>query len=127
MKFITLEQLLALHVIAIGVGGGSNGLRDLGRLEAAVAAQSQFVFGEELYPTLFDKAGALCRGIIADHPFTDGNKRTAMLSALTFIELNGYKFAAKPGELEDFAVKIATDKLSVGQVAAWFKTHAKPA
>lgn len=120
---LTLEQLLELHVLVISETGGSQGLRDLGRLESAIAAQTQSVFGEELYSTLYEKAAAIIRGIIADHPFVDGNKRTAMLSGLTFLDMNGLKFAAIRGELEDFAVKIATDHLDVSAIAAWLQDH----
>lgn len=72
MISLTLEQLLALHVLVIQETGGSQGIRDLERLESAVAAQTQSVFGEELYPSLYEKAAAVIRGIIADHPFVDG-------------------------------------------------------
>ena len=127
MKYISLEQLLQLHVLAIEQFGGSGGLRDLGRLEAALATQRQAVFGEELYRGVYEKAAALCRGIIGDHPFADGNKRTAMLTAVTFIEINGVQFVAKKGELEDFAVQVAVEHLDVPTVAAWLRAHSKAA
>jgi death-on-curing protein len=127
MIILTLEQLLELHTIIIAQTGGSDGLRDLGRLESAIAAQTQNVFGEELYPSLHEKSAALIRGIIADHPFVDGNKRTAMLAGLTFQRVNEFKFQAKKGELENFAVKIAVDKLDVSEVAAWLKAHSTQA
>src|SRR5579862_3885451 len=121
MKLITLEQLLQLHALVIAETGGSTGLRDLGRLESALATQTQNVFGEELYPKLLNKAAALIRSIISDHPFVDGNKRTALLTGLTFLEINGITVNAKPGELEDFAVQIAIEKLDVVSISAWFE------
>lgn len=120
MIVITLEQLLEIHALVIEETGGLAGLRDLGRLESALATQTQAVFGEELYVGLHEKAVALIRGIIADHPFVDGNKRTAMLAGLTFLELNGIGFKAKTGELEDFAVRVATEKLDIAAIANWF-------
>lgn len=125
MNILTLEQLLQLHSVVIEATGGSPGLRDLGRLEAAIASQTQNVFGEDLYPTTIDKAAALIRGIIADHAFVDGNKRTAMLTGLTFLEINGLSFHAVPGEIENFAVKIAVDKLDVPPISIWLKAHIK--
>ncbi|HSX05634.1 MAG TPA: type II toxin-antitoxin system death-on-curing family toxin [Candidatus Saccharimonadales bacterium] len=125
MMYLTLEQLLALHVLAIEQFGGSDGLRDLGRLESALASQRQEVFGEELYQGTYEKAAALCRGIIGGHPFADGNKRTAMLAALTFLEINGLEFVAEPGELEDFAVQVAVEHLDVPVIAAWLRAHSK--
>ena len=123
MISLTLEQLLELHAFVIAQTGGSDGLRELGRLEAALGTQTQHVFGEELYLTLYEKAAALLRGIIADHAFVDGNKRTGMMAGLTLLEINSKKFHAKPGEIEDFAVRIATDHLSVEDIAKWLKDH----
>ncbi len=123
MTILTLEQLLEIHILVIEATGGSSGLRDLGRLEAVIATQTQNVFGEELYPSIIDKAAAIIRGIIADHPFVDGNKRTAMLTGLTFLELNKVNFTAQPGELEDFAVDIATKHTDVPQISNWLRSH----
>ena len=122
---LTLEHLLQLHTLIIETTGGSAGLRDLGRLEAAIATQTQHVFGEELYPSASEKAAALMRSIVADHPFVDGNKRTAVLATLTFLELNGSYFQARSGELEDFAVEVAVARLDVPAIAAWLKAHSK--
>ena len=123
MIVLTLEQLLEMYALVIEVTGGSTGLRDLGRLEAAITTQTQNVFGEELYSKIEDKAAAIIRGIIGDHPFVDGNKRTAMLTGLTFLAVNGINFAAKPGEIEDFAVEIATMHIDVPQISSWLQEH----
>lgn len=125
MNYLSLEQLLALHVLAIEQFGGSKGLRDLGQLESALTSQRQEVFGEELYQDIYEKAAAVCRGVIGDHPFIDGNKRTAVLAALTLIEINGIQFKAKKGELEDFAVKVAAEHLDVPTIAAWLRAHSR--
>ncbi len=122
---LTLEQILQLHALVLVKDGGADGVRDVGRLEAVVSAQHQVVFGEELYATVFAKAAALMRGIIGDHPFTDGNKRTAMLAGLTLLEVNGYNFTAQRGELEDFAVRVATDHLDIDAIADWLKRHSR--
>ena len=119
MQYLTLEHILQLHALVLARDGGANGVRDIGRLEAAVASQYQAVFGEELYVGAHAKAAAMIRGIVADHPFADGNKRTAMLAGLTLLEVNGYVFEGVSGELEDFAVQIATDHLSVEEIANW--------
>ena len=122
---LSIEQLLELHTLAVNHSGGSIGVRDIGRLEAAVAVQSQEVFGQELYMSVPEKAAALIRGIVQDHPFVDGNKRTAMLSGLTLLEINGLIFTANKGELEDFAVRIATDHLDVAAIADWLAAHTR--
>ena len=118
MRVINLEQLLQIHALLINETGGSAGLRDLGRLESSLATQTQHVFNQELYQGEIEKAAALIRGIIADHPFVDGNKRTAMLVGLTFLRINNVSLSIPEGELEDFAVKIAVSKLDVPDIAA---------
>ena len=123
MNVLDLEQLLQIHALVIESTGGGSGLRDLGRLEAALASQTQNVFGEELYKTVVDKAAALIRGIIADHAFVDGNKRTGILSGLTLLKMNGLNFVFSQSEIENFAVSIATKKLDVPQIAAWLNSH----
>ncbi len=119
MKLITLEQLLQLHALVIEETGGSAGLRDLGRLESAIATQTQNVFGEELYTSLIVKAAALIRAIVADHPFADGNKRTAILAGLTFLKINDVVTTMHEREIEDFAVKVAVEKLDVTAISHW--------
>src|SRR3989344_3012796 len=123
MIVLTLEQLLEFHALVIGQTGGMDGLRDLGRLESVIATQTQNVFGEELYPLLHEKAAAIIRGIVADHPFVDGNKRTAMLAGITLLEINSITFIAKKKEIENFAVKVAVKKLGVAEIATWLKKH----
>lgn len=125
MVSLTLEQILQLHALVLVKDGGADGVRDVGRLEATVSTQHQVVFGEELYATVFAKAAALMRGIVGDHPFTDGNKRTAILAGLTLLEVNGYNFIAQRGELENFAVRIATDHLDIDAIADWLKRHSR--
>lgn len=122
-NILTLEQLLQLHALVIQLTGGDGGLRDLGRLESAIATQTQHVFNNDLYPHVIDKAAAMIRSIIADHPFVDGNKRTAMLAGLTVLELNSVTLHIDAGEIEDFAVKIATEQLDVPYISNWMYSH----
>lgn len=125
MRTLTLEQLIRIHALVRQETGGSSGIRDIGRLEAAIATQTQIVFDEELYPEAAHKAAAIIRVIIADHPFVDGNKRSALLAGLTFLHINGIHVKAKTGEVEDFAVEIAVKKLDVPKIAAWLDQRIK--
>ena len=120
---LTLEQILQLHALVLVKDCGAGGVRDVGRLDTTVCAQTQVVFGEELYSDIFSKAAAVIRSVVADHPFVDGNKRTAILVGLTVLELNNYHFDAISGELEDFAVRIATDHLSIADISGWLRAH----
>ena len=125
MNFLTLDQIVQLHVLVVGETGGSTGIRDLGRLESVVGAQNQYVFGKETYTDPMQKAAVLIRGIIGDHPFVDGNKRTALLTALTFLKINGVNLTIPQGDLENFAVQVAIDKLNVSSIANWLEKHNK--
>lgn len=124
MKWLNLQDLELIHMQIIDASGGSHGTRDSERLESALASMQQSTFGQDLYPTLFDKAAVLARGVISDHPFLDGNKRTGMMSAIVFLNLNKVDTSnIKDKELEDFAVKIAVDKLDIKTISEWFKIN----
>lgn len=126
MKLLSIEDILAIHILTIEETGGSEGVRDLPRLQSAIASMSQTVFGEDAYVTIFDKSASLIRSVIGGHPFIDGNKRTAMLSAITQLKINNLNFTAETGEIEDFAVKAATEKPTVETIAVWLKNHCEP-
>jgi death-on-curing protein len=125
VKYLTVKDVLLLHNLAIDESGGSHGLRDLGLLESAVARPQASFGGEDLYPAIFIKAGALVHSLLRNHPFVDGNKRTSMFSAMTFLELNGYRFIAKQKEVVNFALKVENERLSVEEIAGWLKEHVK--
>ena len=76
MRFLTLIEVLELHRRIIGQSGGAFGIRDVGLLESAIAQPRMTFGGEDLYPSLLEKAAALGFSIIMNHPFVDGNKRT---------------------------------------------------
>lgn len=123
MKYLTTEDVLLLHHLSIEKSGGSHGLRDAGLLDAAVHRPQATFAGEDLYPTLFDKAGALCHSLIKNHAFVDGNKRTSLLSSMTFLELNGYIFDCGQDELVDFGLKIDNENISPEGIFSWLKSH----
>jgi len=125
MQYFDLEALLLLHFKIIEDFGGSHGIRDTGRLESIVAAPAQEVFGQALYKTVYEKAAVYIKNIVADHPFVDGNKRTAITAGSIFLQRHGYVMTATSKELEDFAVQVATDHLKIDEIAAWLKAHAK--
>lgn len=126
MTFLHVEDLTLIHLQIIDASGGSDGVRDLSRLESAVAAPFQAAFGKELYPTIFEKSAVLMRAIIADLSFVDGNKRTGMMTALIYLNLNGYDTSILTDtELEDFAVQVAVDHLDIASIAAWLKAHSR--
>jgi death-on-curing protein len=123
MKSLDVDRLTQIHDFVVQRTGGLLGLKDIGRLESVVASQFQNVFGLELYPTLLHKAASIMRGIICDHPFLDGNKRTGILSAIIFLEMNGIIFATEDSQIEDFAVEVATKKLNIESIVDWLKQN----
>lgn len=112
-----------MHSFVVDETGGLHGLRDSGRLESAIARPGQIVFAKELYPTVFDKAAVYAHAIIFDHPFVDGNKRTAMVAAFVFLENNGFIATAKAGKIEKYAIEIVLKKYDVQTVSSWLKEH----
>lgn len=123
MRYLTLEEILRLHFQVVEDYGGSHGVRDENRLKSVVEAPKQEVLGAEQYPDLLEKAAVYLRNIIGDHPFSDGNKRTGVTVCALFLMRNKCKLTATPKDLEDFAVKVATDRLDVPVITAWLEKH----
>lgn len=122
-RFLTAEEILRLHFLLVEDYGGSHDVRAVGRVQSVVEAPHLKAFGVEQYPGVFLKAAVYMRNIIGDHPFTDGNKRTGLTVAGVFLTRNGYRQTASPKELEDFAVQVAVERLSVEQIASWLEHH----
>ena len=125
MHYLTAGQILLIHSLAIDETGGSHGVRDHHAVLSIKAMPKQQVFGRELYPTVFEKAAVYARGIILSHPFIDGNKRTGLTAAAVFLENNGYRLAVRQGGVEQFALEIATEKLDMATIAAWFRRNSR--
>lgn len=120
----TVKDVLFLHTVAVGEFGGSEGVRDLESLRAAVARPCGSSFSQDQFPPSSQKAAAIAESIIRHHPFVDGNKRTAMYAAAYLLEYLGYELEAEQQELEDFAVSVAEGTLQTEEIATWFKDHA---
>lgn len=127
MDYFTIEEVLLLHFKIIEEYGGAHGVRDEGRVCSLVATPAQEAFGEPLYATAYERAAAYLRNTIGDHPFLDGNKRTAVTLAVTFLSRTGKTFTATPKELEDFAVQVAVEDVDIPVIAAWLKAHSRKA
>lgn len=107
MRFLTLIEVLALHRMVIEQSGGAFGIRDVGLLESAIAQPRMTFGGEDLYPSLLEKAAALGFSIIMNHPFVDGNKRTGHAATETFLVLNGMEINASVDKQERLVLAIA--------------------
>ena len=109
MKF-TRDNVLSVYKILVEATGGTVGVRDEGLLLSAIEAPYQTFGGMELFPTLLEKAVRLGFGLVANHPFVDGNKRIGLLVMLTFMELNGIYVEFTDEEIIDMALGVASGK-----------------
>jgi death on curing protein len=123
---ISLEELVWMHTVAVTEFGGSQGIRDRGLLESAIARALASFGRKNLYDNPFKRAAALAERLVLNHGFVDGNKRTAMYAMAAWLEREGYVLEAARGELRDFALAIAAHKLSAEQVANWLGKRSKP-
>ena len=125
MKYLTPQQVLAIHDQMVKRFGGSIGVRDIGLVESAVARPQATFDGVDLYDTIFDKAAALLQSLLKNHPFVDGNKRTALTSAGIFLKMNGYNLKNYHEEEVEFGVNVDNKHLSIEEISAWLKKHSK--
>lgn len=125
IKYLTLEEILRLHFQVIEDFGGPHGVRDEGRLDSVVKAPAQNIFGKDQYILPHDMAAVYLRNIIGDHPFFDGNKRTALTVCAIFLSRNGYIIKADPKALENFTLTVATDHPSIEEISHWLKINTK--
>jgi death-on-curing protein len=123
MRFLTLPEVMELHRLVLSAAGGASGIRDLGALESALA-QPQMSFGaEDLYPTLVDKAAALCFSLVSNHPFVDGNKRVGHAAMETFLVLNGVEITAPIDDQEQLILTLAAGRLDRSTLVEWLHAH----
>jgi death-on-curing protein len=123
VKYLTLEQIVFINDRIIHETGGQRGIRDLGLLHASSERPKASFAGKDLYSTLFEKAAALAHSIILNHPFLDGNKRTALASMTLFLELNGVFLSITQEEAVWFSTWIESQKPSLKEIAAWLIKH----
>lgn len=121
MIYLSLEEVIAIHDTLVKNFGGIFGIRDKSLLESAIATPMTAVFGQEMYPTAFDKAAAYIFSISRNHPFLDGNKRTATFSCFTFLEANGQTLTYNENEVLEFVVSVAEGKIEKEQISLYLK------
>lgn len=117
-KWLTAEYVKALHSESIAMFGGTDGVRDPGLLESALERPRNLrAYGDR--PTIHQLAAAYCFGIVKNHPFLDGNKRTGDLAIRAFLFRNGYLY--EPGEAEEAStiIAVAAGELDESSLADW--------
>lgn len=123
-SFLTLDDVLALHADQIRRYGGASGIRDVALLQSALGNVSATFEGAFLHETLFEMAAAYLFGICRNHPFVDGNKRTAVLAALVFLALNGVDIDADQDEFYDLVIGVTAGRVTRPAVAVFLQSAA---
>jgi death-on-curing protein len=121
IRYLTLAEVLSLHGALLASSGGAAGVRDLGRVQAALAQPMSTFDGVELYPTLVAKASALGFSLIQGHPFVDGNKRIGHAAMEVFLVLNGLEIRASTDEQEATILAVAEGASTREALEAWLK------
>lgn len=120
-EWILKETVLALHEQSLSEHGGSSGIRDEGLLDSALGKpQNQFAYGA---PNLFDLAASYAFGLVKNHPFIDGNKRTGFVTAILLLQLNGWRFTAAEADAAIRTLALAAGDMTESTYAAWLETN----
>jgi death-on-curing protein len=123
MRYLTLHEVLEAHEHILQQSGGEPGVLNLGALESALAQPRMTFDDHDLYPTLVEKAAALGFSLIQNHPFVDGNKRTAHAAMETLLVLNSYQIVATVEEQEDIILNVAAGKSNREVFTEWLRQH----
>jgi len=126
MRYLSLAEVAELHRLLIEAFGGSHGIRDLGALESALAQPRMSFGGEDLYPTVVEKAAALGFTLVQNHPFLDGNKRVGHAAMETFLVLNGFEIEAEADEQEHLMLALAAGDIDRSGLLKWLRNHVRP-
>ena len=119
--YIRVEDILAIHADQIERYGGGEGIRDPGLLEAAL-----FRPQTGYYPTLIDEAAALWESLSQNHPFVDGNKRTAFAATYVFLAINGLEVTATDDQAQDFVLGLySASRVTFENLRAWLSKNTK--
>ena len=123
--WIDERDVLAIHDRLLALDGGASGVRDVGLLQSALARPRQlYTYGDN--PDTIDMAAAYIAGIVRNHPFVDGNKRTGFLIGILFLELNGARFIATEASAAQAILSLAAGTLDETALVVWLRSVTKP-
>lgn len=121
----TTDAVIA-HDLELAAHGGSAGIRDAGLLESALARPKNIWAYSESMPSLAILAAAYASGISSNHPFVDGNKRTALVISFAFLDVNGLEVTASQEDAYLTILGLAAGEISEAELAVWFAAHTAP-
>ena len=119
----TLQDIYELHTQLENAFVLSSGVRDENLLASAVNTPFQTFMGNDLYPSIYDKAAQLCYGIANNHPFTDGNQRPALHSMYVYLIINGFDIMATQQDVENMIIDIAAGNMTNTELAQWLRDN----
>lgn len=122
IQFI-VQDIYELHTQLENAFVLSSGVRDENLLASAVNTPFQTFMGNDLYPSIYDKAAQLCYGIANNHPFTDGNKRTALHSMYVYLIINGFDITATQQDVENLIIDIAAGNMTNTELTQWLQEN----
>ncbi|WP_010631117.1 type II toxin-antitoxin system death-on-curing family toxin [Sporolactobacillus vineae] len=121
---LTADDIRDFHRYAIKTYGGIEGETSSDLIEYVAERPYQIVFGVDKYPTIFDKAAYYLKSFADNQYFTDGNKRTGVLCAITLLDVNGFELTLSPMQLYDYAILIANKKItSIKEIASYLEAN----
>ncbi|WP_310429468.1 type II toxin-antitoxin system death-on-curing family toxin [Chamaesiphon sp. VAR_48_metabat_135_sub] len=123
IRYLTLAEVIELHRGILEQVAGNGGIRELGALESALAQPRMTFGGEELYPTIIEKASALGFSIVMNHPFVDGNKRAGHAAMETFLVLNRLEIKAMVDQQEQVILALAAGELERDAFTNWLRQN----
>lgn len=123
--FLTLDEVIAIHRDQIERYGGSEGIRDLGLLQSAIAMPMAAFGGQYLHTDLNEMAAAYLYHLAQNHPFLDGNKRVGAVAADVFLAMNDVELLAGEEEYADLVLSVACGKTSKSEVADFFRSQTR--
>jgi death on curing protein len=122
-RFLSTSQVIKIHERQIEIFGGTAGIRDEGLLDSALAQPQATFAGELLHPTIHEQAAAYLYHLAMNHPFIDGNKRTAFAVMDTFIRLNGYSLSLSDTETYNMVIRVVKREISKEELSAFLELH----
>ncbi len=123
IRYLTISELIYINGVVLNrpdILSGTQQIRDIQLLDAAVARPAASAFGQDAYPTLREKAAALLHSVARNHPFADGNKRTATVGLLFMFCVNGHKVIWQKEDALTMILRVAEGTVEIDEVAAWF-------
>ena len=123
IRYTTLSEALEIYYAVMAHSGGTAGILNLGALESALAQPRMTFAGQDLYPSLVEKAAALGFSLISNHPFVDGNKRIGHAVMEMFLALNGHAILATVDEQVAVVVSVASGELGREGLLDWLRAH----